>query len=162
MSELPAANAFVGSHVTEAEFKTAFSALLDFLKELATDVSANQGGAYSFTTKSNFENNKDSVPANSIVEISSGEDAGKYNWDGITLTKSDYDPVSQANNYTDDLSKKDNEQMNYLIEKINSIIKTFNLNSHNLNTGEKIWLSIQDKFLRSVFSIGEKTCNGTV
>ena len=111
MADLPDVSRFNNTDVTEAQFKSAFSALLDFLKELAASVSSSQGGLYSFTSKANFEANKASVPANSKVEINSDDDdAGQYTWDGITLTKSDYDPVN--------LSKKASEI--YTNQKINN------------------------------------------
>lgn len=135
----------------------ALVARTELLKEEKANKTDIVQGQYRFTTLAKFNAVKSTIPVNSTVIIDeAGENQGANTWDGQALTKSDYDPVNQANDYTDKLSEKDNEQMNYLIEKINSIIKTFNLNSHNLNTGEKIWLSIQDKFLRSVFSVGEK------
>lgn len=47
------------------------------------------GGAYSFKTIANFEENKVSVPANSSVQITNDADKnGIYTWDGLALTKS--------------------------------------------------------------------------
>ena len=45
-----------------------------------------------------------SLPANTIVEVTNdptSSNNGIYQWDGITLTKSAYDPLTQGKNYTD-------------------------------------------------------------
>lgn len=99
---LPNIQEFIGTNVKQSGFKSAQAKLIDYIAGLSIDVAASQGGAYSFTTIANFEANKVSVPANSKVEITSGADAGNYNYDGTNLTKSDYDPKSQAIKYVDE------------------------------------------------------------
>lgn len=45
-----------------------------------------------------------SLPVNSIVEVTNDSDSiknGAYQWNGITLTKSVYDPLTQSKNYAD-------------------------------------------------------------
>lgn len=45
-----------------------------------------------------------SLPANTLVEVTNDSDStknGVYLWNGTTLTKSTYDPLTQANGYTD-------------------------------------------------------------
>lgn len=112
MADLPDVSRFNNTDVTEAQFKSAFSALLDFLKELAASVSSSQGGLYSFTSKANFEANKASVPANSKVEINSDDDdAGQYTWDGEVLTKSLYDVLLQSKMYTVQTVNKTENQL---------------------------------------------------
>ena len=95
---LPNIQEFIGTNVKQSGFKSAQAKLIDYIAGLSIDVAASQGGAYSFTTIANFEANKVSVPANSKVEITSGADAGNYNYDGTNLTKSDYDPVNLSKN----------------------------------------------------------------
>ena len=42
------------------------------------------------------------LPANTVVEVTNdGANNGTYQWDGTTLTKSAYDPLTQAKSYTD-------------------------------------------------------------
>ena len=98
---LPNIQEFIGTNVKQSGFKSAQAKLIDYIAGLSIDVAASQGGAYSFTTIANFEANKVSVPANSKVEITSGADAGNYNYDGTNLTKSDYDPVNLSKNFID-------------------------------------------------------------
>lgn len=44
-----------------------------------------------------------SLPANSVVEVTNdGANNGTYQWNGSTLTKSTYDPLTQAKTYTND------------------------------------------------------------
>ncbi|WP_119689679.1 hypothetical protein [Acinetobacter soli] len=99
---LPSADKFNAATVRQVDFKTAQAQLIDHVATLTKDVAASQGGAYSFITIASFNANKASVPANSIVEIATGADAGKYNWDGTTLLISSYDPVAIAEAYTDE------------------------------------------------------------
>lgn len=148
MAELPDVSRFNNSDVTEAQYKQAFSALLDFLKKLAEDVAASQGGVYSFKTISDFEANKATVPENSVVKITTGDEAGEYNWDGTTLSKSEYDPIAQSKDYSDQL-----------FNKLKNLLNFINVNQHDLNSGEKIYFSIQDKVTKALFSIGSKTIN---
>ncbi|PZQ88774.1 MAG: hypothetical protein DI542_10250, partial [Acinetobacter johnsonii] len=103
---LPNIQEFIGTNVKQSGFKSAQAKLIDYIAGLSIDVAASQGGAYSFTTIANFEANKVSVPANSKVEITSGADAGNYNYDGTNLTKSDYDPVNLSKNFIDSSSFK--------------------------------------------------------
>lgn len=56
------------------------------------------GGNYGFNTLEEFELVKDTIPVNSTIKIGN---AGDYIWDGVSLTKSLYDPLHQANSYTD-------------------------------------------------------------
>ncbi|SSR79837.1 sialidase [Acinetobacter baumannii] len=105
MAELPSAEAFVGSDVTESGFKTAQTQLIEFLGELDGRVSAIGGGRYGVDTYATADIIKSSLPAGTIIEVGNDPDPlknGSYIWDGVTLTKSQYDPKTQAINAAKD------------------------------------------------------------
>lgn len=61
------------------------------------------GGHLGYATLALAQAAQSSLPANTIVEITNdGANNGTYQWDGTTLTKSAYDPLTQAKSYTDD------------------------------------------------------------
>lgn len=101
MAELPSAEAFVGSDVTESGFKAAQTQLIDFLGDLDGRVSAIGAGHYGVDTYATADTIKTSLPAGTIIEVGNDPDPnknGSYNWDGVTLKKSQYDPKTQAIN----------------------------------------------------------------
>ena len=118
----------------------------EFLKENSaskSDLAAVAGGNYSFKTLAEFEAIKESITVNSTVTI--GE-AGPYQgdniWDGITLTKSPYDPVSQAKV---DATNKANTAENNAIQHTNDLI------GRNYTKG--IYAVVEDKLRQSPFWI---------
>lgn len=69
--------------------------------EFLNDTKANKTdivkGQYSFTTLAKFNQKKATIPANSTVIIDeAGANQGTNTWDGNSLIKSPYDPVSEA------------------------------------------------------------------
>lgn len=105
MAELPSAEAFVGSDVTESGFKTAQTQLVEFIGELDDRVSAIGGGHYGVDSYATADTIKSSLPAGTIIEVGNDPDPlknGSYNWDGVTLTESQYDPKTQAINASKD------------------------------------------------------------
>ena len=101
MANLPNANQFVGSMVTESQFKLAFTSLLNFLNELSGGFEASKGGVYGYATVSLFEADKMNVPKNSSVRIATGSEAGLYTWNGAVLTKVQDFTLTDAKTYTD-------------------------------------------------------------
>lgn len=94
MAELPSADQFNASTVTEAQFKEAQAKLIDYVAEIGNKTVAIQ---YGFQSLEDFEADKTKIPAGSSVVV-----AGElYIWDGGALTKSAYDPVEQGKKYTD-------------------------------------------------------------
>ena len=178
---LPSVEQFIGTNVTEQGFKDAQKQLVEYVgnevpKKVDTDanfatkankattlagygiadaytkaqvdssITAVSGGHKAYQTLALAQAAQASLPANTIVEVTNdGANNGTYQWNGTTLTKSAYDPLIQSKIHT-----------NFSINLLKNSLSFLQLNSHNLNTGEKIWLSIQDKLLRSVFSVGEK------
>ena len=60
------------------------------------------GGHKAYTTLALAQADQPNLPANSIVEITNdGANNGTYQWNGTTLTKSAYDPLTQAKAYAD-------------------------------------------------------------
>lgn len=69
----------------------------EYLKDNKADKSEIVKGQYSFTTLAKFNEKKATIPANSTVIINeAGANQGTNTWDGNSLIKSPYDPVSEA------------------------------------------------------------------
>lgn len=84
------------------EQATALVARTELLMQEKADTSDIVQGQYSFTTLAAFEAVKSTIPANSVVIIDEvGVNQGTNTWNGTTLTKSAYDPLTQAKNYAD-------------------------------------------------------------
>lgn len=66
--------------------------------DFQAQVASVAGGHKAYTTLALAQADQPNLPANSIVEITNdGANNGTYQWNGTTLTKSDYDPLTQAN-----------------------------------------------------------------
>lgn len=60
------------------------------------------GGHKAYTTLALAQADTATLPTNTIVEVTNdGANNGAYQWNGTTLTKSAYDPLTQAKSYTD-------------------------------------------------------------
>lgn len=73
-----------------------------YVDEMVAGVSNGLAGSYK--TYALLDAAKATLPANSSAKVTNDPDPtknGEYDWDGTTLTKSAYDPVQQAKNYTD-------------------------------------------------------------
>ena len=67
------------------------------------ELGAVAGGHKGYTTLALAQTNQSNLPVNSIVEVTNDPDQtknGTYQWDGTTLTRSLYDPLTQSKNYT--------------------------------------------------------------
>ena len=74
--------------------------------DLTAKVEAASGGKYGFITLAEAQAAQATLPANTIVEVTNDLTAsnnGTYQWNGTTLTKSAYDPLTQAKEYTTDV-----------------------------------------------------------
>lgn len=70
------------------------------LPQIAREYEEN-GATRGFKTLSEFDAVKAALPAHIVVTIGeAGPNQGQNFWDGVTLTKSTYDPLEQAKNYT--------------------------------------------------------------
>lgn len=70
--------------------------------EVDTTFAAYVGGRKAYTTLALAQAAQSSLPANTAIEVTNdGANNGTYQWNGTTLTKSDYDPLTQAKDYTD-------------------------------------------------------------
>ena len=84
------------------EQATALVARTELLKEEKADRSDIIQGQYSFTTVASFDAVKSTIPSNSVVIIDEvGPNQGTNTWNGTTLQKSNYDPLTQAKTYVD-------------------------------------------------------------
>ncbi|WP_159153101.1 SGNH/GDSL hydrolase family protein [Acinetobacter johnsonii] len=60
------------------------------------------GGRKAYTTLALAQAAQSSLPANTAIEVTNdGANNGTYQWNGATLTKSAYDPLTQAKNHTE-------------------------------------------------------------
>lgn len=81
------------------------------ISEAAIDakVNANGVGNRAYKTYADMDADKANIPAKSKVTVTNDatpSNNGDWQWDGTTFTKSIYDPISQANDYTDQKTKK--------------------------------------------------------
>ena len=82
-----------------SEVYTALSVQSDFVDSV---VSAVSGGGKAYKTLAEAEADLPNVPINFIIEVTNDDaNNGRYQWDGVVLTPSDYDPVAEAQVYTD-------------------------------------------------------------
>lgn len=104
MTQLPSAESFVGSGVTESGFKAAQTQLIEYIGVLNGKVEANGAGHYGVDTYATANAIKGSLPAGTIIEVMNDPDItknGSYTWNGTTLTLSGYDPYQRSKSYTD-------------------------------------------------------------
>lgn len=81
----------------------ALVARTELLKEEKANKTDIVQGQYRFATLALFNEKKATIPVNSTVIIDeAGENQGANTWDGTTLNKSNYDPVEQANQFTEE------------------------------------------------------------
>lgn len=84
------------------EQATALVARTEMLMQEKADTSDIVQGQYSFSTLAEFDSKKVTIPANSVVIIDeAGANQGTNTWNGTILTKSAYDPLTQAKGYAD-------------------------------------------------------------
>ena len=72
--------------------------------EVDTTFAAYAGGRKAYTTLALAQAAQSSLPANTAIEVTNdptSSNNGTYQWNGTTLTKSDYDPLTQAKSYSD-------------------------------------------------------------
>ncbi|RKG50855.1 SGNH/GDSL hydrolase family protein [Acinetobacter cumulans] len=84
---------------TKASQKTTYTKA-----EVDTKFAAYVGGRKGFTTLELAQAAQSTLPANTVVDVTNDPDPAKngtYQWNGTTLTKSAYDPLAQAKEYTD-------------------------------------------------------------
>lgn len=128
---LPNILEFIGTNITQRKFQEAQEKLLSYLgvevptKTELSNVSADLnakitpkadkvyvdttfaayvGGRKAYTTLALAQADQANLPANTAIEVTNdptSSNNGTYQWNGTTLTKSDYDPSSQSKNYTD-------------------------------------------------------------
>ena len=111
ISDFESDNKITGSELIYAvddntDVKLSTQQIKDFaIAELAlskADKSEIVQGQYSFATLADFNAVKATIPVNSTVIIDeAGANQGTNTWNGTTLTKSAYDPLTQAKNYSD-------------------------------------------------------------
>ena len=80
-----------------------YSALSEQQVEVNNSLTAIAGGHKAYQTLVAAQTAQVSLPINTIVEVTNdGVNNGSYQWNGTTLTKSAYDPLVQAKNYTEE------------------------------------------------------------
>lgn len=77
--------------------------------EIDAKTNANGVGNRAYKTYAKMDADKTNIPAKSKVTVTNdptSSNNGDWQWDGSSFTKSAYDPISQANAYTDEKTKK--------------------------------------------------------
>lgn len=73
--------------------------------QVDSSIAAYVGGRKAYTTLALAQAAQSSLPANTAIEVTNdGANNGTYQWNGTTLTKSAYDPLTQAKGYADQIS----------------------------------------------------------
>lgn len=114
---LPSVEQFIGTNVTEQGFKDAQKQLVEYVgnevpkkvdtytkAEVDATFAAYAGGRKAYTTLALAQAAQSSLPANTAIEVTNDPTAannGTYQWNGTTLTKSVYDPLTQTKEYVD-------------------------------------------------------------
>lgn len=81
--------------------------------EVDTTFAAYVGGRKAYATLALAQADQANLPANTAIEVTNdGANNGTYQWDGVTLTKSAYDQLTQAKGYTDAKTKNIAENLN--------------------------------------------------
>lgn len=79
--------------------------------EVDTKFSAYVGGRKAYTTLALAQADQVNLTANTAIEVTNdGSNNGTYQWNGTTLTKSDYDPLAQTKQFIDVLSNTNQRQ----------------------------------------------------
>ena len=88
-----------------------------------TTFAAYVGGRKAYTTLALAQAAQSSLPANTAIEVTNdGANNGTYQWNGTTLTKSDYDPLSQTKPFIDVLSNTNQKQATIFYYAPSSVI----------------------------------------
>ena len=75
------------------------------IANINTAIAAYVGGRKAYITLADAQADRANLLANTAVEVTNdGANNGTYQWDGTTLIKSNYDPLTQAKGYTDSSS----------------------------------------------------------
>lgn len=110
---LPNILEFIGTNITQRKFQLAQGKLLDFVGELDQRQSATASGYYkSYTTLSAANADIANIPLGVSIKVLSVEDGGEYYKEtsvSTVLTKSPYDTLVAAKNYTDQIDKKNDD-----------------------------------------------------
>lgn len=91
-------------NASEIRKKADISYVDSMVGDFQTQVAAVVGGHKGYLTLALATTASTGLPANTVVEVTNdltSANNGLYLWNGTTLTKSAYDPLTQAKNYTD-------------------------------------------------------------
>ena len=108
-TKAPKATTYTKTEVDDALATKAPQATTYTKVEVDTKFSAYVGGRKAYTTLALAQASQSTLTANTVVDVTNDPDPSKngtYQWNGTTLTKSAYDPLTQAKDYTDDTVKK--------------------------------------------------------
>lgn len=108
--------------------------------EVDTTFAAYVGGRKAYTTLALAQAAQSSLPANTAIEVTNdGANNGTYQWNGTTLTKSAYDPLTQAKAYTDSQKSDTLNQMQEAIDGIDKSIMVSDIKGEVDVTGEVVY-----------------------
>ena len=122
-------------------------------------------GHYEFNTYAEFNAIKSTLPLNCTViinEMPTGTQTwgqGTNRWNGTTLTKSAYDPLTQAKNYTDESSLDSMRRLTQLSEATDQVISEYHgdslLGIANNGVGYSVGLDVENNSINYIdFTFG--------
>lgn len=117
-----------------------YSALSAQQTEVNNSLTAIAGGHKAYQTLALAQADQTSLPTNTVVEVTNdGTNNGTYQWNGTTLTKSAYDPLTQAKSYTDTrIGELINSPPTDIFNSINKVTGSY-INKSGVQTSSASW-----------------------
>ncbi|MCO8100114.1 SGNH/GDSL hydrolase family protein [Acinetobacter indicus] len=108
--------------------------------EVDTAFAAYVGGRKAYTTLALAQAAQSSLPANTAIEVTNdGANNGTYQWNGTTLTKSAYDPLTQAKHYADQKTRTLITSQFYNFNDVATIISGSYISELGVQTSAANW-----------------------
>lgn len=108
------------------------------------------GGHKAYQTLAAAQTAQSTLPANTVIEVTNdGANNGTYQWNGTTLTKSAYDPLTQAKGYADEkIASKDFVDQKGVTEVSIAFVSEDNKDLGHINGDGSYFLSGEDESLQ--------------
>lgn len=114
------------------------------IANVAADIAAYVSGRKAYRTLAEAQAAQSSLSANTAIEVTNdGTNNGIYQWDGTTLTKSLYDPLTQAKQYSDQSTE------HQYSEKLFSWVDANNIPVMFIDSLGRLWLKDAAKDIAS-------------
>ena len=104
--------------------------------QVDSSITAVAGGHKAYQTLAAAQAAQASLPANTIVEVTNDPTAannGTYQWNGTTLTKSAYDPLTQAKDYSNNLTQFLRDNVLQVTDSVLSVVDNNGFSKFKIN-----------------------------